>query len=57
MSETTLEPLKERLAKNPDGIVERIAREYGVSTLAVVESLPEHHRTLIDGAKFAEVMK
>lgn len=54
---TTLEPLKERLAKNPDGIIERIAREYGVSTLAVVESLPVTHRTLIDGTHFADVMK
>lgn len=34
VAEAPLEPLRERLAKNPDGIVERIAREYGVSTLA-----------------------
>lgn len=57
VAEAPLEPLRERLAKNPDGIVERIAREYGVSTLAVVEALPAAHRTLIDGDKFAEVMK
>jgi heme iron utilization protein len=63
MSETmsggvaTLEPLHERLAKNPDGIVERIAREYGVSTLAVVEALPGGHCTIVDGARFADVMK
>ena len=57
VADTPLEPLHERLAKNPDGIVERIAREYGVSTLAVVEALPAAHRTLIDGDKFAEVMK
>lgn len=56
-TETSLEPLRDRLAKNPDGIVERIAREYGVSTLAVVESLPDQHRTLIDGIHFADVMK
>lgn len=55
--ETPLEPLHERLAKNPDGIVERIAREYGVSTLAVIEALPPAHRVLIDGAHFAAVMK
>jgi putative heme utilization carrier protein HutX len=55
--EAPLEPLHERLAKNPDGIVERIAREYGVSTLAVVEALPAAHRTLIKGELFAEVMK
>lgn len=57
VADIPLEPLHERLAKNPDGIVERIAREYGVSTLAVVEALPAAHRTLIDGDKFAEVMK
>jgi len=57
VAEAPLEPLHERLAKNPDGIVERIAREYGVSTLAVVEALPAPHRTLIKGELFAEVMK
>ena len=36
-AEAPRESLHERLAKNPDGIVERIAREYGVSTLSVVE--------------------
>ena len=57
IAEAPLEPLHERLAKNPDGIFERIAREYGVSTLAVVEALPAAHRTLINGELFAEVMK
>ncbi len=61
MSSTTdaprLEPLKDRLEKNPDGIIERIAQEYGVSTLAVVEQLPDRHRTLADGpANFEAVM-
>jgi putative heme utilization carrier protein HutX len=49
-------PLVERLAANADGILEQIAVEYGVSTLDVVRALPEGHRTLIDGARFAEVM-
>lgn len=54
---TPLEPLKERLEKNSDGIIERIAAEYGVSTLDVVEQLPDRHRTLIDGPEhFANVM-
>jgi heme iron utilization protein len=57
IAEAPLEPLRERLAKNPDGIIERIAREYGVSTLAVVEALPAAHRTIITGELFAEVMK
>lgn len=52
-----LEPLKDRLEKNPDGIIERIASEYGVSPLEVVELLPDHYRALIDGTKhFATVM-
>jgi heme iron utilization protein len=52
-----LEPLRDRLEKNADGIIERIAQEYGVSTLAVVEQLPDRHRTLADGkANFADVM-
>jgi putative heme utilization carrier protein HutX len=56
-AEAPLEPLHERLAKNPDGIVERIAREYGVSTLSVVEALPPAHRTILKGELFADVMK
>lgn len=51
------ETLKERLARNPDGIVEQIAREHGVSPLAVIEALPEEHRTIIAGERFSEVMK
>lgn len=62
MSTTTaaapLEPLKDRLEKNPDGIIERIASEYGVSPLEVVEQLPDRHRTLVDGpTQFAPVME
>lgn len=57
IAEAPREPLHERLAMNPDGIVERIAREYGVSTLSVVEALAPMHRTLIGGEHFADVMK
>jgi putative heme utilization carrier protein HutX len=49
-------PLGERLAANADGILEQIAAEYGVSTLDVVRALPEEHRTLIEGARFSDVM-
>ncbi|MGE3066902.1 MAG: heme utilization cystosolic carrier protein HutX [Hyphomicrobiaceae bacterium] len=49
-------PLKQRLAGNADGILEQIAREYGVSTYDVVAALPEEHRTVVDGAKFSEIM-
>ena len=57
-AETTKErpSLAERLAANADGILEQIAAEYGVSTLDVVRALSEGHRTLIDGARFADVM-
>lgn len=48
--------LGERLAKNPDGILERIAAEYGVSTREVVAALPESHRALVSGERFGEVM-
>jgi heme iron utilization protein len=53
---TSPEALKERLEKNADGIIERIAAEYGISTLAVVEQLPDRYRTLVEGAHFATVM-
>jgi hypothetical protein len=49
-------PLSERLATNPDGILEEIARTYGVSTLDVVRALPEAHRALVSGERFEEVM-
>jgi heme iron utilization protein len=62
MSETTLSEaqtrpaLRERLAKNSDGILEQIARDYGVSTFDVVEALPAAHREVIPGAEFEKVM-
>ncbi len=49
--------LAERLAKNPDGILERIATEHGVSTHDVVAALPAAHRTLVGGDRFSEVME
>jgi putative heme utilization carrier protein HutX len=50
-------PLQERLAGNPDGILEQIAREYGVSTFEVVRQLPQENRTIVPGKLFAEVMQ
>lgn len=49
--------LGERLAKNPDGILEQIAKEYAVSTLEVVRALPMENRTVVSGSHFAEIMK
>lgn len=51
-----LEPLAERLAKNPDGVLERIAEEYGVSTRDVVAALPVAHQTMVPGELFNDIM-
>jgi len=48
--------LAERLAKNPDGVLERIAAEYGVSTRDVVAALPAAHQTFVGGDRFQDVM-
>lgn len=49
-------PLAERLATNADGVLEQIARDYGVSTFDVVKGLPETHRTLAGAERFAEIL-
>src|SRR5690242_18059212 len=50
-------PLAARLALNADGILEQIAREYGVSTLEVVRNLLPDHRSVVDGSAFESVMQ
>jgi heme iron utilization protein len=49
-------PLAERLAANADGVVEHIAREYGVSPLTVLQHMPREHCKLVPSARFEEVM-
>jgi putative heme utilization carrier protein HutX len=49
-------PLSERLARNSDGILEQIARDYAVSTFEVVRQLPGEHRVIVEGAAFSEIM-
>ncbi len=49
--------LAQRLAENPDGVLERIAEEHGVSLLLATEALPKAHRTIIDGQLFESVME
>jgi putative heme utilization carrier protein HutX len=49
-------PLGERLSKNADGVLEQIARDYGVSTLDVVRALPAEHRTMIGPEAFADIL-
>jgi putative heme utilization carrier protein HutX len=55
-SATARPPLAGRLAANADGILEQIAREYGVSTFEVVRNLTPEHRAIVPGEKFADVM-
>ena len=50
-------PLAVRLATNADGILEQIARDYGVSTFEVVRILPGEHRTLAPGEAFSDIMQ
>lgn len=40
------------LADKPDGVIETIAREVGVPTLAVLEAAPPGERTMIPAARF-----
>lgn len=44
--------VRERLAAKPDGVVEAIAREAGVSTQAVLEALPAETRRFVPAEKF-----
>lgn len=54
-TEAPTQTLAERLAQNPDGVLERIAQEYGVSTKDVVAALPPEHQTVVAGERFADV--
>jgi heme iron utilization protein len=47
--------LAERLAQSADGILEQIARDYGVSTFEVVRALPAEHRSVVAGALFEQI--
>lgn len=40
------------LAAKPDGVIEAVAREHGVSTLAVLEATPEDQRRFIAAERF-----
>jgi heme iron utilization protein len=48
-------PLAERLAQSADGILEQIARDYGVSTFEVVRALPAEHRSILAGSMFEKI--
>jgi heme iron utilization protein len=49
--------LAERLARSADGILEQIAREYGVSTFDVVQALPAEHRRVVPGSRFEDILQ
>jgi putative heme utilization carrier protein HutX len=53
----TRPPLAERLRQSADGILEQIARDYGISTLEVVQALPAEHRTIVPGSRFEDIMR
>ena len=50
-------PLAERLRRNPDGILEQVAREYGVSTFEVVRTLPAEHCAVVPGSRFERILQ
>ena len=51
----TVEPLKERL-KTFDGFLERLSKEYGMSTLDLVRHLPDENVKIIDGDKMLALL-
>lgn len=57
MTKGDMAALRQRLAENADGILEKIAAEHGVSTYAVVEALPEDMRGIAPGSAFETVMR
>ncbi len=51
----TLEPLEARL-KTFDGFLERLSKEYGMSTLDLVRHLPENQFKIVDGEKMLALL-
>lgn len=47
-----MERVRQALAAKPDGVIEAIAREVGVSTLAVLEAAPDNQRRFIPAERF-----
>lgn len=55
-NKTTIAALTAKLKADPDGVLERIAVDHGVSVADVVRALPPEHRTLIAGTRFLDLM-
>ena len=51
-SAEAMEKVRAALAAKPDGVIEAVAREHGVSTLAVLEVTPEEQRRFIAAERF-----
>lgn len=49
--------LPELMASDPDGFLEEIAADYGVSTLDVVRHLPDDRRVIVSGDGLEPVLK
>jgi putative heme utilization carrier protein HutX len=47
-----MDKVRAALAAKPDGVIEAVAREHGVSTLAVLEVTPEEQRRFIAAERF-----
>ena len=51
-SAEAMEKVRAALAAKPDGVIEAVAREHGVSTLAVLEVTPEEQRRFVAAERF-----
>lgn len=51
-----LETLRAKFAKSPDGILEMIAAQSGLTTREVTECLPDSCRTFVSGENFEKIM-
>lgn len=52
-----LEALRSQLAENPDGVIEQIAKAYGVTTHTATKALPAKHRTCVPGTYLADLLE
>lgn len=57
MTQAAREKLRAQFAKNQNGFLEWIARDHGLSTLEVIELLPEQTRTIFNAEKLPEVLE
>lgn len=51
-SADAMDKVRAALAAKPDGVIEALAREHGVSTLAVLEATPEEQRRFVAAERF-----